>query len=77
MLAQAALATSASQYTCMGLLLWALWRKRLLQGRHLRSPPPFATVAPLLRARPGKKCTAAFLCMLQMWRNIRAENKRR
>ena len=52
-MAQAALATSASQYTCMGLLLWALRRKRLLQGRHLRTPPSFATVAPLLRARPG------------------------
>ena len=50
--AQAALATSASQYTCMGLLLWALRRKRLLQARHLRSPPSFSTVAPLLRARP-------------------------
>ena len=37
----------------MGLLLWALRRKRLLQGRHLRSPPRFATVAPLLRARPS------------------------
>jgi len=50
---QAALATSASQYTCAGLLLWALHRKRLLQTRHLRSPPSLRTIAPLLRACPA------------------------
>ncbi len=53
-LPQAALATSAGQYVCIGLLLRALRRKRLLQARHLFPPPSFGIVAPLLKVATAK-----------------------
>ena len=50
--AGAALATSASQYLALGVMLYALVRKGMLQPQDLRQVPGWREVLPLLRVSP-------------------------
>ena len=51
--AGAALATSASQYLALGVMLYMLVRKGMLQPKDLRQVPGWREVLPLLRVSPA------------------------
>ena len=55
--AGAALATSASQYLALGVMLYMLVRKGMLQPRDLRQVPGWREVLPLLRVSPAGSLT--------------------